>query len=114
MAVSVAVSVTMSMLVKQEQPCNVRSQTQATHNHDQLRLRDLLRLDEALDCLQEDADAQRDQEDAVDQSAQSFGALPSVGVHVRAGLGIGDLDGPETDAEGEDIVKHVKGVRDQG
>lgn len=111
---AVTVSVSMSMLVEQEEPHNVRSQAQASDDQDQLRLRDLLRLHETLNCLQEDADTQRDQEDTIHQRTQSLGALPSVCVHVRAGLGVGDLDGPETDAEGQDIVKHVEGVGDQG
>lgn len=109
-----AVAVSMSMLVKQEETHDIRSQTQASNNKNQLRLRDLLRLDKALNCLQEDANTEGYQEDTIDQRTEGLGALPSVCVHVRARLAVGDLDGPETDAEREDIVEHVEGVRDQG
>lgn len=111
-AMAVTVS-TMSVVVEEEQSHDVRSQSQASDNQDELRLRDLLRLHEALDGFEEDAHAQRHKEDAVDQRTQRFRALPAVCVHFRARLGVGDLDGPETDAEGEDIVEHVEGIGDQ-
>lgn len=109
---SVAVSVT--VLVEEEQTHNVRSQTQASHDQNQFRVRDLLRLDEALDSLEEDANAQRDQEDTVDKRTERLGSLPAIGVHFRACLGVGDFDGPQTDTEREDIVEHVEGIGDKG
>ena len=76
---SVAVSVSaVSVVVEEEQSHNVRSQSQASNNQDELRLSDLLRLHEALDGFEEDAHAERHQEDAVDQRTQCFRALPSV------------------------------------
>jgi len=64
---SVAVSVSaVSMVVEKEQSHNVRSQSQASNNQDELRLRNLLRLHEALNGLEEDAHAQRHEEDTVD------------------------------------------------
>lgn len=76
---SVAVTVSaMSVVVEEEQSHNVRSQSQASDNQDELRLSDLLRLDEALNGLEEDAHAQRHEEDAVDQRTQCFRALPAV------------------------------------
>jgi hypothetical protein len=112
-SVAVAVS-TMSMVVEEEQSHDVRRQSQTSYNQDKLRLGDLLRLHEALDGLEEDAHAQRHEEDTVDQRTQCLRALPSICVRFGVCLGVGDLDGPETDAEGEDIVEHVEGIGDQG
>lgn len=111
-AVTVTMSA-MSVVVEEEQSHNVRSQSQASNNQDELWLRDLLRFHEALNGFKEDAHAERHKENTVDQRTQCFRALPAVCVHFRARLGVGDLDGPETDAEGEDIVEHVEGIGDQ-
>lgn len=88
-AVSVAMStvaVSVTVLVEEEQTHDVRSQTQASHDQNQFGLRNLLRFDESLNSLEEDADTQRDQEDTVDERTERLGALPSIGIHFRARL----------------------------
>lgn len=81
-----AVAVSVAVLVEEEQTHDVRSQTQASHDQNQFGLCNLLRFDESLNSLEEDADTQRDQEDTVDKRAERLGTLPSIGIHFRARL----------------------------
>ena len=60
---------TMTVLMEKKQPKNVGSQTNAAHDQDQLRVRDCLWCNEALDSFKKDGKTESDQEDAIDQSA---------------------------------------------
>ena len=55
-----AVAVSVTVLMEEEQTHDVRSQTQASHDQDQFRVRDLLRLDKSLDGFEENGEAKRD------------------------------------------------------
>ena len=76
-SVTVAVaSVGVSVVVEQEQAEDVGGKTEAADDQDELGLVDLLRLDETLNGFKEDGQAQGDEEDAVDEGSECFGALP--------------------------------------
>lgn len=101
-----------SMIVEQQQTHQIRGESQASHNQHQHRVGHDLGLHKALDGIEKDCDAQRDQEDAIDQRTQCFGALIAVGVGLGGGTAsVGHLHRPQADAEGEDIVEHVEGIR---
>ena len=65
-----------AVVVEQEKTDNVGKETAGTDDEDNLRMRDVLGLDKALDGFQKDGQTQCDKKDAVDQRTQGFGALP--------------------------------------
>lgn len=101
-------SVTVTVVMEQHQSHQVRCETETSDNQHQDRVCDNLRLHKSLDGVEEDGDTQCDQEDAVDERSQGFCALIAVCVHLWGGALVCHLDGPETNAEGQNIVEHVK------
>lgn len=99
-----AAAVRVAMFVEEDETDNVAQQAHRADNDNQLGVADLGRGHESLDGLEEDAEAQRDQEDTVDEGAKDLCTLPSVRVLVRAGAG-GQLDRVERDDEREDIAE---------
>jgi len=70
---------------------DVQAQPHAAHDENQFDIADLLERDEALDGLEKDADAQGEQEGAVEEGAEQPGALPAKR-EILAKLGLlGDL-----------------------
>lgn len=107
-------SMTVAVIVEQHQSHQVRRETQASDYQYELWVGDNLRLHKALNGVEEDGDTQCDEEDAIDERSQRLGALVAIGVHFRGGTLVCHFDGPETDAEGQDIVEHVEGIGDEG
>ena len=71
-----------TVVVEEEETDNVRQEAARTDDEDDNRVGNVLRLDKALDGLEEDGETQRDEEDAVDESAQGFRALPLLQVSI--------------------------------
>ena len=71
-----------TVVVEEEMTDDVGQETARTDDEDNDRVGDVLRLDEALDSLEEDGETQRDKEDAVDEGAQGFRALPLLHVSI--------------------------------
>ena len=66
---------------------HVQAEADASHDEDQLHVADVVHRDEALDGLQENADAERQQEGPVEEGAEQPGTLPPEG-EVRRKLGL--------------------------
>lgn len=71
-----------TVVVEEEEADNVGQEAARTDDEDDNRVGNVLRLDEALDGLEEDGETQRDKEDAVDEGAQGFRALPLLQVSI--------------------------------
>uniref|UniRef100_A0A3Q0RRZ7 Uncharacterized protein n=1 Tax=Amphilophus citrinellus TaxID=61819 RepID=A0A3Q0RRZ7_AMPCI len=82
--------------------------TDPGHHHGSL---DLVGLGETLDRLQDDGEAQRREEDGVDQSPHHLRPDPSESVLVgRLGF-LGEPDRHKSHNERNDVRQHMKGVR---
>ena len=71
-----------TVVVEEEETDNVGQEAARTDDEDDDRVGNVLRLDEALDGLEEDRETQRDKEDAVDEGPQGFRALPLLQVSI--------------------------------
>lgn len=69
-----------SMVVEEEETNNVGCQSEGANDYNEARVLHLSHVDEALQRLHEDGEAERQQEHAVDQRTQDLGALPSIRV----------------------------------
>jgi hypothetical protein len=77
MRVSVAMSVaTVRMVMEQDETKNVRQQSSAPHDADQLRVLDLLRFHQSLYRFEENGQAKSDEEYTVHEGTKGFGTLP--------------------------------------
>lgn len=65
-----------SMIVEEEETDDVGCEAERTDDEDELRVRDFLRFYKSLDRFEEDGEAERDKEDAVDKGSKRFSALP--------------------------------------
>lgn len=80
--------------MEQKQPNHVTSQPQAPHDHHQLRLTNLIHIEEPFDGFHKDGETQGEEEDTVYEGAEDFGTLPAVGVAGGCGgVGRGDDGG---------------------
>jgi hypothetical protein len=95
---TVAVS-TMSVVMEEKKTDNVRCQTKAANNEDDLRVGDFLWFDKSLDRFEEDGKTQRNQEDPVDEGTEGLCALPTVRVLFRVRSLVRDLDSPQSNEE---------------
>lgn len=66
MRVTAVAMAAMTVVVEEEETDNVGGKTETSYNQHKLRVADFLRLDETLDGLEEDGEAQGDEEDSVD------------------------------------------------
>jgi hypothetical protein len=69
-------SATMAVIMEQEQANDIRRKTTAPHDQYQLRMRDLLRLEESLYRLEEDGKTQCNKENTVYERTQGLSSLP--------------------------------------
>uniref|UniRef100_A0A6I8PNN2 Uncharacterized protein n=1 Tax=Ornithorhynchus anatinus TaxID=9258 RepID=A0A6I8PNN2_ORNAN len=101
-------------VVEEAEPQQVDDEPgQADAQHHQ-RLLHLVGLDEALDGLQQDGEAQAGQEDGVDQGPHHLGPDPAEGV-LLGGLGPpGEALGHQGHHQGQHVRQHVEGVRQHG
>jgi hypothetical protein len=106
-------AVAVAVVVEKKKTDKVGKETAGTDDEDDDGMRDILRLDEALDRFEKDGQTERDEEDTVDQGTEGFGALPlrrvskllrmaavlahSVCVGLGVGLLAGNLDCPQSD-----------------
>uniref|UniRef100_A0A665WF60 Uncharacterized protein n=1 Tax=Echeneis naucrates TaxID=173247 RepID=A0A665WF60_ECHNA len=85
--------------------------TDPGHHHGAL---DLMGLGEALDRLQDDGEAQRGEEDGVDQSPHHFRPDPAEGVLLGCVGFLGEAHGDQSHDQRDDVRQHVKGVGQHG
>jgi hypothetical protein len=64
-----------------------------------------LRFEESLDCFEEDAQTEGEEEDSVDQRTEDFCSLPAVRVLWRCRLPSSKFDGIESDDKRHHIVQ---------
>lgn len=65
------------VLMEEASRDQVQAEAHASNDENQLRVLDILHRDEALDRLEEDADAEGEQEGAIEEGAERPGALPT-------------------------------------
>lgn len=66
-------------------------------------------LDESGQGFEDDGDAQGDEEDGVEESAEDLSADKAVGVLV-GGFFLRHVDRPQTNNQGDDVVQHVESI----
>lgn len=119
--VGVSVSVVVALLLsavrmtvssKYHKSDQVRGEAEAANNQDDLRVRNLGRVEEARNCFENDGDAEGDQEDGIEEGAQNLCAQPAVRVLVGGCL-LSEVDGPQADEQRYDVVEHVEGIGHQ-
>lgn len=76
MAVAVATAVGVAVVMEEKKAEDIGSQARAADSEDELRGTDFLGLKETLDSLEENGETEGEEEDAVDQGSEDFGALP--------------------------------------
>jgi hypothetical protein len=79
-AVAAAVTVAVAMLVEQHQSNEIRGKPQASNNENELGVADSRGVDQALNCLQENRQAQRKQKHPVDERTKDLCTLPAIGI----------------------------------
>jgi hypothetical protein len=92
------------VFVQEEGADDVEGEADGADNEDELGILDVLDEDEALDGLQGDAEAEGEQECAVEECTEERGARPAKGHVLGIGFALGDLDGDEGDYEADEIV----------
>uniref|UniRef100_A0A8D2LWW4 Uncharacterized protein n=1 Tax=Varanus komodoensis TaxID=61221 RepID=A0A8D2LWW4_VARKO len=101
-------------MVEEAEPQDVDEQPPDTDPDDYPGLLDLVGLGEALDGLQQDGEAERRQEDGVDQGAHHLGPHPAEGVLLGGAGALGETDGHQGHHQGHHVREHVEGVRQHG
>uniref|UniRef100_A0A8C6DDF1 Uncharacterized protein n=1 Tax=Moschus moschiferus TaxID=68415 RepID=A0A8C6DDF1_MOSMO len=99
-----------AVVVKEAEPQHVDHQPRHADPEDHQRLLHLVRLDEALDGLQQDGEAEAGQEDGVHQSPHHLGPDPAEGV-LLGGVGPpGEALGHQRHHQRQHVRQHVEGV----
>uniref|UniRef100_A0A8D0UZN7 Uncharacterized protein n=1 Tax=Sus scrofa TaxID=9823 RepID=A0A8D0UZN7_PIG len=101
-----------AVMVEEAEPQHVDHQPRHADPEDHQRLLHLVRLDEALDGLQQDGEAEAGQKDGVHQSPHHFGPDPAERV-LLGGVGPpGEALGHQRHHQRQHVRQHVEGVRE--
>uniref|UniRef100_A0A8D0DZ26 Uncharacterized protein n=1 Tax=Salvator merianae TaxID=96440 RepID=A0A8D0DZ26_SALMN len=103
-----------AVLVEEAEPQDIDEKPGGADADDHPGLLDLVRLGKALDGLQQDGEAERGEEDGVDQRAHHLGPHPAEGVLFGGASALGEAHGHQRHHQRHHVRQHVEGVREHG
>uniref|UniRef100_A0A3B3QDG7 Uncharacterized protein n=1 Tax=Paramormyrops kingsleyae TaxID=1676925 RepID=A0A3B3QDG7_9TELE len=103
-----------NLAVEHTEPEQVNQEAGGAHTDDDLRGLDLMRLSKALHGLQDDGEAERREEDGVDQRAHHLGADPAERVLAGGLRPAGEAHGHQRHQQRDHVRQHVEGVGKHG
>jgi hypothetical protein len=92
------------VFVQEEGADDVEEKADTADDEDEFGVFDMLDEDETLDGLQSDAEAEGEEECAVEECAEEGSARPAKRHILGIGFALGDLDGDEGDYEADEVV----------